>query len=170
MNVITHSSPLGPTEAVDLKHAAIGAARIALESGDADMSEKLMTRAREFNRAARRTGKEAIPVPAVKEMRTVKAAELQESFKAVIRELARMGKLSDWRIVGEANADDESFRPLCARLVGKAVRYMEVPPLRPVEEKAAAVETEKDRLIRQETRRRTEPKKIKAKTTETTAA
>lgn len=171
MNVITLSSPLGPTEAADLKHAAIGAARIALESGDADMSEKLMTRARQYNRAARRKGREAIPVPAVKDMQTVKSEHIQAPFKAVVKELARMGKLSEWRVVGEANADGEEFRPLCARKVGNSVRYMELPLPEPVKEKAAAVASEKGRLARQE-KKRTEPKKrvVKAKTTETVAA
>ncbi|WP_369042281.1 hypothetical protein [Streptomyces sp. Midd1] len=141
MNVVMHSSPLGPAEAADLKHAAIGAANIARESGDADMSEKLMTRARAYNRAARRKGREALPVPAVKDMQTVKAAELQDPVKAVVKELARMGKLGEWRIIGEANAADEPFRPLCARQVGKAVRYMELPA--PVQAKASRTPAKK---------------------------
>ncbi|WNI17667.1 hypothetical protein [Actinacidiphila sp. ITFR-21] len=128
-NVITHSSPLTSHEALPLKHAAIGAARVANEAGDADLGARLMVHARHLNRVVRRGNRSdtpALAVPAVKDMQTVKASELQEHVKLTTREMARMNLLTEWTIIGEANSENEDFRPLCARKVGNSVRYMEL--------------------------------------------
>lgn len=168
MNAITIS--LTACEATPLKHAAMGAARIASEAGNAEMAENLLTRAREYNRTVRQENKRrvqclvrkaeyvptpALPVPAVKDMRTVKVAEVQESVRLIAAEMGRMGLLKEWTVIGSANSDGAEFQPLCARLVGKSPRFME--PKSTEQTEAVAVKAafaEKDELIKKEKARR----------------
>ncbi|MEW1922213.1 hypothetical protein [Streptomyces sp. NPDC088360] len=172
-NVTPLSSPLTAHEALRLKHAAMGAARVASEAGNPELSTRLMERARDYNRpvrqenrrkvAALKSGAEyvptpALPVPAVKDMQTVKAAALQEPVKLVAREMARMGLLSEWTIIGEANSEHGEFQPLCARMVGKSVRYMEPKVITKTEARALAVQVEKERLTKQKVQRATAAK------------
>lgn len=147
------SSPLTAHEALRLKHAALGAARVANDAGDTEMGARLIDRARDYNRTARQEHRRkvsalksgtayvptsALPVPAVKDMQTVKAAELQEPVKLIVREMARVGQLSEWTIIGSANSDGAEFQPLCARKVGNSIRYME--PKATTQTEAVAVE------------------------------
>lgn len=125
MNVITHSLALTAHEARPLKHAALGAARIAADAGNGDLSDKIMARARTYNRVARREGGKgtpALPVPDVKTMQDTRP--LDAAMLAIVAELARMGRLAEWRIVGSTDADDKPFRPLIARQDGDSVRFM----------------------------------------------
>ncbi|MGW1180201.1 hypothetical protein [Streptomyces drozdowiczii] len=169
MTIVTPlSSPLTAHEALRLKHAAMGAARVANDSGNTEMGSRLIDRARDYNRTARQEHRRrvsalksgaayaptpALPVPAVKDMQTVKAAELQEPIKLIAREMARMGLLSEWTILGEANSEGADFQPLCARMVGKSVRYMEPKATTQTEARAVAVQAEKERLTRQKEKR-----------------
>ncbi|MFE5853175.1 hypothetical protein ACFQ61_08135 [Streptomyces sp. NPDC056500] len=163
-------------EALRLKHAALGAARVAAEAGNADMSSRLMVAAREYNRTVRQEHRRkvaatqsgqpyepapALTVPAVKDRQTVKAAEVKEPIKLIARELARLDALTEWTIVGEANSPDTQFRPLCARKVGNSVRYMEQSLTTKFElldpkqvERRSAIEAERLRLKIQEKNRR----------------
>lgn len=129
MNQILHSLALTAAEAVPLKRAALGAARIAADSGKAKLSQQLTERARMYNRVARRRSTRnaaPLPVPDVKDMAPVKP--LDGTFRAVMAELARTGGLADWRIVGSAAPDDQPFRPLIARMEGNAIQYMQPAP------------------------------------------
>ncbi|MEV8399275.1 hypothetical protein [Streptomyces niveus] len=178
MTVVTPiSSPLTAHEALRLKHAAMGAARVANDAGDTEMGSRLIDRARDYNRTARQEHRRkvsalksgaayvptpALPVPAVKDMQTVKAAEVQESVKLVVREMARMGQLSEWTIIGESNSQGAEFQPLCARKVGNSVRYME--PKATTQTEAVAVEAafaEKDELINKEKAKRAARAKLR---------
>ncbi|MEV5264785.1 hypothetical protein [Streptomyces werraensis] len=129
MEKILHPLPLTAAEAVPLKHAAFGAARIATQGGKAELSERLMARARMYNRVARRRSTRnaaPLPVPDVKTMVPVKPTD--GTFRAVVAELGRTGGLADWRIVGSAAPDDQPFRPLIARMEGDAIQYMQPAP------------------------------------------
>lgn len=151
--VMPFSSPLTAHEALRLKHAAWGAARAAIDMGDTEMGDRLIDRARDYNKTVRQEHRRkvfalksgtayvttpALPVPAVKDMQTVKAVELQEPVKLIAREMARIGQLSEWTIIGSANSDGAEFQPLCARKVGNSIRYME--PKATTQTEAVAVE------------------------------
>lgn len=129
MEKIVHPLPLTAAEAMPLKRAAFGAARIAADGGKAELSERLTARARMYNRVARRRSTRnatPLPVPDVKGMVPVKPTD--GTFRAVVAELGRTGGLADWRIVGSAAPDDQPFRPLIARMEGDTIQYMQPAP------------------------------------------
>lgn len=152
-------SPFTAHESAPLKHAAIGAARSATESGKAALAARLMERAREYNRTIRREHRASIvarksgekftpapplPIPEPEKMTDVRLADVKDTVLIeIVKELARMGKLSDWRIVGTASGTGQPFRPLVARKDGEKIRYMAVPAPEPEKKRPAPASKKK---------------------------
>lgn len=124
MIVNVHASPLTAHEALPLKHAALGAAR---KAGDTELGAGLMDFARHYNRVVRRSKRPALSIPGPGELSTVRASDVSLFTKVMARELASMGGLAEWRIIGVVESEGETFRPLLARKVGNSVRYKKGP-------------------------------------------